>query len=119
LVFEGYGPIGERRDADLGGRPVDASAEFPGGYEGVGLDHLRSYIREHRQQDFVDNLCRKLLAYALGRSLILSDESTIEEMQQRLVANGYRFSSLVETIVASPQLGAKRGRDSLALQGEP
>ena len=31
LVFEGYGPIGERRDSDLAGRPVDASATFPGG----------------------------------------------------------------------------------------
>lgn len=119
LVFEGYGPVGERRDVDLGGRPVDASAEFPGGYEGAGLDHLRSYLREHRQQDFVDNLCRKLLAYALGRSLILSDESTIEEMQQHLAANGYRFSGLIESIVACPQFRTKRGRDALALQGEP
>ena len=30
---------------------------------------LRAYIREQRQDDFVDNLWRKLLAYALGRSL--------------------------------------------------
>ena len=29
LVFEGYGPIGERRDKDLAGRPVDVSATFP------------------------------------------------------------------------------------------
>ncbi len=29
LVFEGYGPIGERREADLAGRPVDARANFP------------------------------------------------------------------------------------------
>jgi hypothetical protein len=118
LVFEGYGPIGERRDVDLGGRPIDASAEFPGGYEGAGLPHLRTYIREHRQQDFVDNLCRKLLAYALGRSLILSDESTIDQMHERLAANEYRFSSLVDAIVASPQFRTKRGRDVLALQGE-
>ena len=34
LVFEGYGPIGERRDRDLGGRPVDAKATFPDGSEG-------------------------------------------------------------------------------------
>ena len=29
----------------------------------------------------IDNLCRKLLAYALGRGLSLSDEATIEAMQ--------------------------------------
>ena len=66
LVFEGFGPIGERREKDLAGRPVDASATFPGGSEGAGFDGLRKYIREQRQDDFVDNLCGKLLAYALG-----------------------------------------------------
>ena len=73
-MFEGFGPIGERRETDLAGQPVDTRATFPGGSEGTGLDGLRQYLREHRQQDFVDNLCRKLLAYALGRSLIPSDE---------------------------------------------
>src|SRR6185295_9977618 len=29
LAFEGFGPIGERRTVDLGGRPVDARAAFP------------------------------------------------------------------------------------------
>ena len=48
--------------------------DFPGGGEGDGFEGVRNYIREHRQNDFVDNLCRKLLAYALGRSLMLSDE---------------------------------------------
>src|SRR5579864_96025 len=31
LVFEGYGPVGEARSQDLGGKPVDPSAPFPGG----------------------------------------------------------------------------------------
>ena len=46
LVFEGFGPIGERRQKDLAGRPIDAAATFPGGGEGSGLEGLRSYIRE-------------------------------------------------------------------------
>ncbi len=29
LVFEGFGPIGERREKDLAGRPVDASRHVP------------------------------------------------------------------------------------------
>src|SRR5205814_8389255 len=36
LAFEGYGPVGERRSADLGGRPVADSAIFPCGREGAG-----------------------------------------------------------------------------------
>ncbi len=78
LAFEGYGPIGERRTKDLAGRPVDTQATFPGGSEGSGFDGLRNYMRTHRQNDFIDNLCRKMLVYALGRSLMLSDEPTIE-----------------------------------------
>ena len=30
LVFEGYGPVGERRADDLANRPVDTSADVPG-----------------------------------------------------------------------------------------
>ncbi|HEV8379605.1 MAG TPA: DUF1592 domain-containing protein, partial [Tepidisphaeraceae bacterium] len=109
LVFEGYGPIGELRGKDLGGKPVDTRATFPGGTEEKGLDGLRSYIRDHRQQNFVDNLCRKLLSDALSRSLLLSDEPLIEQMKQNLASNGYRFSSLIDTIVTSRQFLNKRG----------
>jgi hypothetical protein len=111
LVFEGYGPIGERRDRDLGGRPVEAKATFPDGSEGTGLDGLRQYLKDRRQAEFVENFCRKLLVYALGRGLLLSDETTIEEMKARLAADGHRFGGMVETIVTSPQFLRKRGRD--------
>jgi hypothetical protein len=108
LVFEGYGPIGERRSKDLGGRPVETRAEFPGGRVADGVAGLRDYIRAHREGDFADHLCRKLLAYALGRTLLMSDDPLIAEMKQRLAADGHRFSSLVETIVTSPQFRTKR-----------
>ncbi len=111
LVFEGYGPIGERRDRDLGNRPVSPKATFPDGSSGDGLAGLRRYIAESRQDEYVENLCRELLVYALGRGLILSDEPTIKSMRARLSAEGHRFDSLIETIVASPQFRNKRGRD--------
>jgi hypothetical protein len=109
LAFEGYGPIGERRSNDLAGHAVDTHAVFPGGSQGTGFAGVEDYIREHRQQDFIDNLCRKLLAYALGRSLLLSDEPTVERMRTALAANGYRFTALVDTIVNSPQFVNRRG----------
>jgi len=116
LAFEGYGPVGERRTKDLAGRPVDTQATFPGGSEGSGFDGLRNYIRTHRENDFIDNLCRKMLVYALGRSLLLSDEPTIEATRRKLIANSYRLSSLVKSIVTSPQFLTKRGQDGLAQQ---
>jgi uncharacterized protein DUF1588/uncharacterized protein DUF1585 len=119
LVFEGFGPVGELRDKDLGGKPVDTRAAFPGGAEGAGLSGLRAYLRERRQDDFLDNLCRKLLASALNRTLLLSDEETVRRMKQDLAKNDFRFGSLVETIVTSPQFRSKRGDVQVSQQGVP
>ena len=115
LVFEGYGPIGERRTKDLAGRPIDASTEFPGGSIGTGLEGLRQYIRDQRQDDFIKNLSSKLVVYALNRSLILSDQIMIEDMIAKLAQNGHRFDSLVESIITSPQfLNRRNGASSTA-----
>src|SRR5947207_5832488 len=108
LTLENYGPTGELRTNDLAGRPVDTEAAFPGGSQGTGLSGLQAYIRANREKDFLDNISRKLLVYALGRSLMLWDEPLIERMNARLAANGYRFSTLVEAIVTSPQFLNRR-----------
>jgi hypothetical protein len=108
LAFEGYGPIGELRAIDLGGRPVDTHVTFPRGGDGDGVEGVRNYLRASRQEEFVENLCGKLLAYALGRSLLPSDDDTIEDMRRRLALGGYRFSTLVESIVTSPQFRNRR-----------
>ncbi len=109
LVFEDFGPVGERRTKDLSGHPVQTAASFPDGTERNGLTGLRAYVREKRQDDFVDNFCRKFLGYALGRSLILSDEKLIEDMKARLKIDRYGFGGLVEVIVMSQQFLNKRG----------
>lgn len=118
LAFEGYGAIGERRKIDFGGKPVQTAAVFPNGSTGDGLEGLRTYLYHARQDDFLDNLCRKLLANALGRTLILSDEITVKEMRTRLAARDYRFSSLIETIVTSPQFLTQRGRGTIEVNSE-
>jgi hypothetical protein len=111
LAFEGYGPVGERRTKDLAGRPVDVRATFPGGSQGAGLDGLQSYIRARREKDFLNNLCEKTLVYALGRSLMLSDEPLLDAMRAKLAASGYRMSALIETIVTSPQFLNRRSEE--------
>jgi hypothetical protein len=108
LAFEGYGPVGDARTKDLAGRPIDASADFPGGYKGDGVPGLQTFIKEHRQTQFIENISRKLLSYALNRSLQMSDEGLVDQMKTNLAASGYRFSALVETIVQSPQFLNRR-----------
>ena len=108
LAFEGYGPVGEVRRKDLGGRPVDTRASFPGGTDGVGLDGLLSYLDRQRLDEFTDNFCRKLLTYGLGRTLQASDDETIDLMKKKLSTDGNRLGGLIETIVTSPQFVNKR-----------
>jgi mono/diheme cytochrome c family protein len=108
LVFEGFGPIGERRDRDLAGHAVSEVAMFRDGSQGAGVEGLRDYLRRCRQEEFTDNFCRKLLVYALGRALLPSDEPLVDNIQKRLAADDYRCGSLVESIVISPQFLNKR-----------
>jgi len=103
LAFEGYGPVGERRAKDLGGKPVETSGTFPDGQDRDGLAGLLEYLRERRQDDFVTNLCSKLLSYALGRGLLPSDRATIAAMKAE-----ERFDGLVDVIVTSPQFLNRR-----------
>lgn len=117
LAFEGYGPVGEQRTKDLAGRPVDIQAEFPGGGQGSGVEGLTEYIKARREKDYVNNLCRKALAYALGRGLQLSDEPLIERMRSSFVDSGHRFSALIESIVVSPQFLNQRSPEYRAQGG--
>ncbi|HVR85638.1 MAG TPA: DUF1592 domain-containing protein [Planctomycetota bacterium] len=105
LVFEGFGPIGERREKDLGGKPVQTLGTFPDGKDRDGLSGLREYLKERRQQDFVDTLCEKLLSYALGRALLPSDRGTLDEMKKQ-----ERFDGLVDVIVTCPQFRNRRSQ---------
>ncbi|MDA1054010.1 MAG: DUF1592 domain-containing protein [Planctomycetota bacterium] len=111
VAMEGFDPIGRSRTKDRAGRPIDNVAELPNGESATGIPGLIDYIEQHRRQDFVRTMCRKFLGYALGRSVKLSDQSLLEEMEMALEKNGYRFSMLFEVVVRSPQFRQQRGRD--------
>jgi hypothetical protein len=113
LAFEKFDPVGRLRTNDLGGRPVDARATFPGGVEGEGVQGIRQYIRDHRKDDFLRGFSGKLLAYALGRSLTLSDDLLIQEMGSKLGGDGCCFETIIDSIVTSRQFLNRRGRDPL------
>jgi hypothetical protein len=51
--LENYGPVGERREKDLAGRPVDTDAVLPGGVQASGFAGVQTYIRQHRQDGYL------------------------------------------------------------------
>jgi len=77
------------------------------------LQGIRQYIRDHRENDFVRGFSGKLLAYALGRSLALSDDILIQEIGSKLAGGGYCFETAIESIVTSRQFLNRRGREQL------
>lgn len=109
VVFEGYGPVGEHRRQDLAGRPVQTRVEFPDGHEREGVAGLRAYLETERRRDFVASFNRRLLAYALGRSPLLSDEPLLEELGREKDGQPLTFRTQIERIVVSPQFRRKRG----------
>lgn len=110
FALEAYDPIGRLRHNDLGGRPVDTRAELKDGTRFDGLDGLKDYLKTRRREEFRRNFCRKLLGYALGRAVQLSDEPLIDEMLRRLDAKDNRFSAVLETIVRSRPFRYHRGQ---------
>lgn len=111
FALEGYDTIGRARTRDLADRPIDTHAKLFDGTRVEGADGLRDYLLTKKRDVVVRQFCRKLLGYALGRSVMLSDKPLLTEMQRQLQTHDYRFNTAVETIVRSKQFREIRGRD--------
>ncbi len=110
FVLDSFDAIGRFRDTDSTGHKIDTQTTLEDGTQIEGLDGLREYLLKDRRDSFVYQFCKKLLGYALGRAVQLSDKSLIDEMMLRLSENDYHFSVLIETIVSSDQFREIRGK---------
>lgn len=97
--FENFDAIGAWREQDLG-QPVDASGTLPDGSTFRGPLELVTILRS-RPDDFRRALAEKLLTYALGRGVEVTDRRTVQQICQELEGAEDRFSALVLAIVRS------------------
>ena len=109
-----YGFALEDFDAIGRARIADTKVTLPDGSIVDGLDGLRTYLIEKRSEDFLRQFSRKLVGYALGRSVQLSDRPLIDSMLTQLNGGDHKVGHAIELIVRSPQFQNVRGRDSLA-----
>lgn len=115
LAFEEYDAIGNwQRDgtgAELRRRrtqhPIESKAELPGGVEVSGMKQLQAALLRTRKDDFRRTLLRKVMAYALGRSLTLADLEAADLLAPPLRDRGDRMATLVELIVTSEVFQSK------------
>jgi hypothetical protein len=97
--LENFDVIGRWRDEEAG-KPVDSSGELPDGMKFQGPDQLKAVLLEHKDL-FIRNLTSKMLGYALGRGLTLTDSCTVDNIVAQLKDNGYSAQTLIEAIVLS------------------
>jgi hypothetical protein len=111
FALESYDAIGRLREKDLADRPIDTLTTSPEGNELEGLDGLRDYLLTVRGDAFTRQFCKKLLGYSLGRSVQLSDEPLLAELQAKARSEDSTLADLVEMIVLSRQFREIRGSD--------
>jgi hypothetical protein len=102
IALENYNAVGQWRVKDIdAGQPIDAAGKLADGTRVTGVAELRSYI-VGRPDLFVHTLAENLLVYALGRSVQYYDMPLLRKLVRDAGTQDYRFSALVQGIVASP-----------------
>ena len=101
FALEHFDPLGRWRDEYRDGNGIEPTGIFRSGEKISGDDGLHQYLKSQQTQ-FHATLCRKLLAYALGRQELVGDLPLLDSMADDLEADG-RLSQLVERIVTSRQ----------------
>ncbi len=105
--LENFDASGAWREKD-GQFAIDSSGRFSNGESFQGPAELRRVLKGQSAL-FVRNLSEKLLTYALGRGVEPSDRVLLDRMVKQASENGYRFSTMVSEVVASPAF-QMRGR---------
>lgn len=115
IAFEEYDAVGnwqrDGRGATLRKQrtqlPVASETELPGGVKVNGLKELQDELVRSKAEDFRRAMASKLMAYALGRKLSLSDMDAVDALMPSLRERGDRLPTLVELIVASELFQSK------------
>lgn len=87
--------------------PVNATDVLPGGVQLDGVDILKHHLVTERKDDFAKALVSRLLTYAMGRRLELSDQKAIDDITNKFVADNYRLRGLIQKVVASEPFQTK------------
>lgn len=97
--LENFDAVGRWRTEDEG-KPIDSAGELPGGKKFTNPAELRKILME-QPEVFADCLTRKMLTYALGRSLAAKDRCIVEKIVAELRKGNWGLADLVKAVAAS------------------
>src|SRR5262249_17772486 len=89
------------------GLAIDAVSTMPGGAKIDGAAGFHEYMLS-RSDQFVRTLTKKLLEYAVGRTLEYYDEPTVRRIMRDAARSNYQWSSLILGIVDSAPFQMRR-----------
>jgi hypothetical protein len=106
--LEHYDAVGRWRAEYADGKPIRDAATLADETRISGVEGLIQHI-EKQERQVLRNLTSKLLGYALGRTMLLSDQPLIDSLVE--AGGSVGFSKFAVKIVASRQFRYHRGRE--------
>jgi hypothetical protein len=101
FALENFDAIGRwRTNYQNSLKPIDVSGSLKSGEVFTGATELRA-ILDSKQDQFAKALSRKMLGFALGRSIQFKDTKTIEQLTKTLVENKFDPVPFIEEVVLS------------------
>ncbi len=100
LALENFDATGRWRESDRG-QAIDASGSFVTGETFSTFDEMQALLVELHGEDFVANLTRQLMTYALGRGVTFRDKLAVRDILAQTEANGHPFRDLILAICES------------------
>ncbi|MCP4511444.1 MAG: DUF1592 domain-containing protein [Fuerstiella sp.] len=91
---------GKRFDLYVQGPKVESYADAPNFGHFDGFDSFRRLLMKNKHL-VVRCVAEKMMVYALGRGLDISDDNTIDSMAAKLKQHGHGLHTLVENIILS------------------
>ena len=104
--LEGFDAVGRARNAYSDGKAVDVTGEFADKTTIVGAQGLLTYLQKQEKQ-VMTTLSKKMIGYALGRTVRGSDRPLVEAMAAG--GSSASFSDLAVAIVTSRQFRNRVG----------
>lgn len=106
--LERYDPVGRYREAYADGKQIDDSTTMSDQTQVAGVEGLVKYLKTQEAQT-MRTLSQKMIGYALGRTMLASDEALIEKMAK--AGGEASFANLAVELVNSKQFRYRREMD--------
>jgi mono/diheme cytochrome c family protein len=108
FALENFNAVGQWREYEGEGEPIDVSGALPGAGEFRGVAGLEDALLS-RPELFATALTEKLLTFGLGRGVEYYDAPAVRKIVRDAGKDRYRFSSIVLGIVKSVPFQMRRG----------